>query len=124
MKMQAMKKLTKREDQIMNIVWKLEKAVIRGIVEEFPEPKPHYNTVATLVKILEKKGALHSVKIGNTHVYSPAQDFESYRDEHIGKLKNQFFEGSLPKMLAHFAKSEKLTEAEREELIKIIKSKG
>jgi len=119
-----MNKLTKREDQIMNIVWKLQKAVIRDIVDEFPDPKPHYNTVATLVKILVKKGALRSVKIGNTHQYSPAQDFESYRDEHLGKIKQQFFENSLPKMMAHFAKSEQMSPEEREELIKIIKSKG
>ena len=117
-----MNKLTKREEQIMNIVWKLEKAVIRDIVEGFPEPQPHYNTVATLVKILVKKGALKSVKIGNTHLYSPAQDFDAYRDESIGKLKAQFFDNSLPKMMAHFAKSEKLTDEQREELIKIIKS--
>ena len=119
-----MSKLTKREDQIMNIVWKLQKAVIRDIVDEFPDPKPHYNTVATLVKILVKKGALLSVKIGNTHLYSPAQDFESYRDEQLGKVKQQFFDNSLPKMMAHFAKSEKLTDEERAELIRIINSKG
>ena len=108
----------------MNIIWRLKKAVIRDIVDEFPEPKPHYNTVATLVKIMVKKGALQSVKIGNTHVYSPAQDFESYRDEHLGSIKERFFDNSLPKMMAHFAKSEQLTDQERKELIKIIQSKN
>jgi len=117
-----MKALTKREDQIMQIIWKLRKAVIRDIVAEFPEPRPHYNTVATLVKILVKKGVLESVKIGNTHQYSPAQDFEEYREEHLGDIKEKFFENSFPKMLAHFAKKEKLTTKEKEELIKIIKS--
>ena len=116
-----MTKLTKREDEIMQIVWRLEKAVIRDIVDGFPEPKPHYNTVATLVKILVKKGALQSIKIGNSHLYSPVQDFESYRDEHVGEIKERFFENSFPKMVAHFAKTEKLTEEEREELIRIIK---
>lgn len=118
-----MKELTKRESQIMQIVWRLKEAVIRDIVEEFPEPKPHYNTVATLVKILVKKGELKSVMIGNTHQYSPAQGFEEYREAHIGDIKEKFFENSFPKMLAHFAKKEDLSEVEREELIRIIKSK-
>lgn len=119
-----MKKLTKRETQIMQIVWRLKEAVIRDIVEEFPEPKPHYNTVATLVKILVKKGELTSVMIGNTHQYSPAQNFEEYRDEHIGDIKEKFFDNSLPKMMAHFAKNESLSDADREELIRIINTKN
>jgi len=117
-----MKKLTKREDQIVQTVWKLKSAFIRDIQAEFPEPKPHYNTVATLVKILVKRGVLKAKKVGNAHQYSPTQDFEEYREEQIGDIKSKFFENSLPKMLAHFAKREKLTEEEKEELINIIKS--
>ena len=117
-----MKELTKRENQIMKIVWRLRKAVIRDIVAEFPEPRPHYNTVATLVKILVKKGELKAEKIGNTHQYSPTQDFEEYREEHLGDIKQKFFDNSFSKMLAHFARKENLSEAEKEELIKIIKS--
>lgn len=117
-----MKEFTKREDQIMQIVWRLKEAVIRDVVNEFPEPQPHYNTVATLVKILVKKGGLKSVLIGNTHQYSPTQDFEDYREENIGDIKEKFFDNSFPKMLAHFAKKEDLTEAEKKELIRIIKS--
>jgi predicted transcriptional regulator len=111
-----MKELTKREEQIMEIVWRLKKAFIRDILAEFPEPQPHYNTVATLVKILEKKGVLQGEMIGNTYQYSPTQDLED--------VKERFFDNSLPKMLAHFAKKEKLSEAEKEELIRIIKSKS
>lgn len=114
--------LTKREDQIMQIVWKLESAFIREIVEALPEPKPHYNTVATLVKILVKKGVLKSELIGNTHKYSPVQGFDEYRENQIGDIKEKFFENSLPKLVAHFAKKETLTDEEREELIRIIKS--
>jgi len=115
--------LTKREDQIMQIVWKLEKAFIRDVVEELPEPKPHYNTVATLIKILVRKGVLNSEMIGNTHQYRPVQGFDEYRDTQIGDIKEKFFENSFSKLVAHFAKNESLTEIEREELIKIIKSK-
>lgn len=117
-------KLTKREDQIMQIVWKLEKAIIRDIVAHLPEPRPHYNTVATLVKILVKKGVLKSEMIGITHQYSPVQDFEEYRDNQIGDIKEKFFDNSLPKLVAHFAKKEKLTAEEKEALIKIINEKS
>lgn len=117
-----MKQLTKREDQIMQIIWRLKQAFVKEILQEFPEPQPHYNTVATLVKILEKKGIVKATKIGNTYQYSPTQDFDSYREENIGEIKKKFFDNSFPKMLAHFAKKESLTEAEKEELIRIIKS--
>lgn len=118
-----MKKLTKKEDQIMQVVWQLKAAFIREIIDALPEPKPHYNTVATIVKILVKKGFLQSELLGNTHRYSPAVDFEDYRDGDLEDIKKKYFGNSFPKMLAHFAKKESLTEAEKEELIKIIKSK-
>ena len=91
-------------------------------VDELPEPKPHYNSVGTIVKILVKKGVLQAVKIGNTHQYSPSEDYD-YREAQIGDIKKKFFGDSLPNMLAYFAKNETLSEEEKEELIKIIKSK-
>lgn len=123
-----MKKLTKKEDQIMQVVWQLEKAFIRDIIEELPEnskgKKPHYNTVATIVKILVKKGFLKSELLGNTHQYSPTVPIEAYRDDTIEDIKQKYFGNSLSSMLTHFAKNEQLTEAEKEELIRIIQSKG
>ena len=117
-----MKKLTKREDQIMQIVWDLKRAFIREIIEKLPEPKPHYNSVATIVKILVKKGVLKSEKIGNTHQYSPVAEFEDYRDSSLSQIKQKFFGNSFPKMMAYFAKEEHLSDAEIEELMKIIAS--
>jgi len=119
-----MTELTKREDQIMQIVWKLQKAFIRDVVDALPEPKPHYNTVATLIKILVKKGVLKSEMMGNTHQYSPVQGFDEYRDNQIGNIKEKFFDNSFSKLVAHFAKNESLTDEEQEELINIIKSKS
>ena len=118
-----MKQLTKREDQIMQIVWRLKKAFIREVIEELPEPKPHYNTVATLIKILVKKGVLKSKMLGNTHQYSSAIDFEDYREEHLVNIKKKFFENSFPKMIAYFAKEEEMSEEEVKELLKMIKPK-
>lgn len=118
-----MKKLTEREDQIMQVIWQTEGVFIRDIVEGLPNPKPHYNTVATIVKILVKKGFLKSEKFGNTDRYSAVIQMESYRKEHIEDIKEKYFGNSFPKMMAHFAKQEKLSDKEIDELIAIIKSK-
>ena len=106
----------------MQIVWQKQAVFIREIIEDLPEPKPHYNTVATIVKILVKKGFLQSQLIGNTHQYSPTVPFEEYRDDDLGDIKKKYFGNSLPRMLAHFAKSEKLSEEEVQELIDLIKT--
>lgn len=118
-----MKQLSKREDQIMQIVWQVESAFIRDIIDRLPAPQPHYNTIATIVKILVKKGFLKSEKLGNTHQYSPVIDFENYREVNLRNIKKKYFGNSLPKMIAHFAKKENLSDKDREELITIIKSK-
>ena len=117
-----MKQLTKAEDQIMQIVWRLKPAFIRDINEELPAPKPHYNTIATIVKILVKKGFLSSELLGNTHQYSAIVSFDEYRKAHLSNIKKNYFGNSLPNMITYFAKGEKLSEAEVKELIKIIKS--
>ena len=117
-----MKQLTTREDQIMQIVWRLKKAFIRDIIEELPEPKPHYNSVATIVKILVKKGFLKSELLGNTHQYSAAIELEDYRQKDLLNIKKKYFGNSFPRMIAHFAKEENLSEEELEDLMKIIKS--
>jgi len=118
-----MKKLTAREDQIMQVIWPSEGLFIRDIVAALPDPKPHYNTVATLVKILVKKGFLTSKKFGNMDRYSALIPIEVYRRDHIEDIKEKYFGNSLTKMMAHFAKQEKLSDQEIEELIAIIKSK-
>jgi BlaI family transcriptional regulator, penicillinase repressor len=117
-----MKQLTKAEHQIMQIVWRRKTVFIREIIEELPSPKPHYNTVATIVKILVKKGFLASELLGNTHQYKPIISFDNYRKEHLNNIKKNYFGDSLPNMITYFAKGEKLSEAEIKELIKVIKS--
>lgn len=117
-----MQQLTKKEEEIMQVIWKLKKAFIREVVEALPEPRPHYNTVATIIKILVKKGVLTSEKLGNTHQYSPIIEYEQYRAEHLENFKEKFFDNSITKMFSHFAKNENLSEEEKKELIRLIKS--
>ncbi len=118
-----MEKLTKKEDEIMQVVWRLQNVFIREVIEELPEPKPHYNTVATLIKILVKKGFLKSEKIGNTHRYSPLVKLDDYRDKTLKDIKKKYFDNSFQNMLTHFARKENFSESEIEELMNIIKSK-
>ena len=95
-----MNSLTKREEQVMEAIIKLKQAFIRDIREAMPAPQPHYNTVATLVKFLEEKGAVTKEKVGNTYRYSPAEDFlQAYRDRSISTIQERFFDNSLPKMI-------------------------
>ncbi|WP_430908484.1 BlaI/MecI/CopY family transcriptional regulator [Maribacter sp. 2-571] len=119
-----MQKLTKREDQIMQVIWQSEEGMfIRDILGHLPDPKPHYNTIATIVKILVKKAFLTSEKLGNSDRYGALVSLERYRKTDILDIKKKYFNNSLPKMMAHFAKEEQLSEAEIAELIRIIKSK-
>ncbi|UOE49079.1 BlaI/MecI/CopY family transcriptional regulator [Mucilaginibacter sp. SMC90] len=117
-----MQKLAKREEQIMQAVWTLEKAVIKEIIQELPEPRPHYNSVATMVKILEEKGFLAHETIGNIYQYYPAISKEEYQKHAMKDIVSQYFDNSYPRMLAFFAKEEKITEAELNDIISIIKS--
>lgn len=118
-----MQKLAEREEQIMQIVWQLGKAFIKDIIEELPEPKPHYNTVATMVKILQKKGFLSAEKLGNTYQYTPLIDLADYRKQDVAIIKRKYFGNSFSKMITHFAREEKFSDAELDEIIRIIKSK-
>ncbi|MBC5772717.1 BlaI/MecI/CopY family transcriptional regulator [Pontibacter sp. KCTC 32443] len=117
-----MQKLGKREEQIMQVVWQLEKAFIKDIIDELPEPKPHYNTIATMVKILTEKGFLNAEKIGNTYMYTPLVTLAEYRQQDVATIKRKYFGNSFTKMIAHFAKEEKLSDEELDELVRIIKS--
>ena len=118
-----MQKLAKREEQIMQAVWALEKAFIKDIIAELPDPKPHYNTIATMVRILEDKGFLAHLTFGNTFQYYALIPKEDYQRQAVGDLIKQYFDNSYPNMLAYFAKSEKISEAELEEIVQIIKNK-
>lgn len=117
-----MQKLGKREEQIMQVVWQLKEAFIKDIIAKLPDPKPHYNTVATMVKILAEKGFLKAEKIGNTHLYTPLVPLADYREQDMETIKRKYFGNSFSKMITHFAKEENLSDEELDELVRIIKS--
>lgn len=119
-----MQKLAKREEEIMQILWKLEKAFTKEIIEEMPDPKPHYNTVSTIVRILCDKGFVGHKTFGNTHQYYPLIQKENYKKDAVSDVLRKYFDNSYSKMVAHFAKEENISETELNEIIDMIKTKG
>lgn len=119
-----MQKLAKREEQIMQVFWTLEKAFIKEIIPELPDPKPHYNSVATMVKILEEKGFLSHEAVGNIFCYFPLISKEDYQKHAMKDIVSQYFDNSYPNMLAFFAKDQKISEQEMNDIMRIIKAKN
>lgn len=117
-----MKKLAKREEQIMQAFWDLKHAFIKDIITQLPDPKPHYNSVATMVKILEEKGFLDHEAIGNQYRYYPIISKEEYQKHALNDIVDQYFDSSYSRMLAFFAKEQKISEDELKEIIQMIKS--
>jgi predicted transcriptional regulator len=114
-----MKSLTKAEEQIMQILWDLKEGVVKQIVEKFNKPQPAYTTVATVLKVLEKKGFATHKKIGNTHLFFPAVSKKEYTKFQFSSLLKDYFNGSFPKMATFFAKENNLGIEELEEMLKI-----
>ena len=115
-------KLAKREEQIMQVYWDLGKAFIKEVIPHLPDPKPHYNSVATMVKILEEKGFLDHDTIGNVYSYFPLITREQYQKHAMKDIVKEYFDNSYPRMLAFFAKEQKLSEAELKEILNMIKT--
>jgi predicted transcriptional regulator len=111
-----MKELTRAEEQIMHVLWKLEKGVVKDILDRLPEPKPAYNTVSTIVRILEKKGFVDHEAFGKTHRYFPLITLNEYRRGFLKSLVNRFFGNSYQEMVSFFASDRKITIQELEEM--------
>lgn len=113
-----MKELTKAEDQVMQILWKLKKAFVNDILVQLPAPKPAYNTVSTIVRILETKGFIDHKAYGKTHEYFPLIAKESYTRFYLNNMMKGHFDGSLHKLVSFFAHENKLSVNDIDELLK------
>ncbi|HYG17971.1 MAG TPA: BlaI/MecI/CopY family transcriptional regulator [Ohtaekwangia sp.] len=116
-----MKELTKAEDQVMQILWKLEKGFVKDIVEQMPNPKPAYNTISTIVRILETKGFIDHKAYGKTHEYFPVISKEKYTKFYLNNMIKGYFNGSFQNLVSFFAKENKLDANELEKLLSEIK---
>lgn len=99
-----MKQLTKAEEEIMHVLWQLEKANVAAIIEQLPNPKPAYNTVSTIVRILENKGFVDYEKQGKGHIYFPMVKKQDYSNQSINNLVDNYFQGSFKSMVSFFMK--------------------
>jgi predicted transcriptional regulator len=115
-----MKELTRAEEQIMQLIWEIKKGFVKDILEKIEEPKPAYNTVSTIVRILEKKGFIGYIAYGKTHQYYPLISKENYRKELMGGVVKNYFSNSFRQLASFFAEEEQLSLKELEELKIII----
>jgi len=120
--MKDLKELTKAEDQVMQILWTLEKGFVKDIVEKMPEPKPAYNTVSTIVRILETKGFVDHKAYGKTHEYFPIITREKYTKFYLNNLIKGYFNGSFQNLVSFFAKENKLDTNDLEKLLEELKN--
>jgi len=119
-----MKKLTRKEEEVMKILWKLEKAFVKDILDKYSDPKPHYNTVSSLVRLLQDKGVIGYTQYGNTYEYYPLVSKEEYRRTFMKQVVNDYFDNSYKSAVAFFVKEKGLSPEELEELIKMIKDEN
>ncbi|MCF8224701.1 MAG: BlaI/MecI/CopY family transcriptional regulator [Bacteroidales bacterium] len=116
-----MKELTKAEEQVMQILWEKGNAFIKEIIPEFKDPKPAYNTVSTIVRILERKGFVGHIEFGKSHRYFPLIPKEKYREEVFSGLMKNYFNNSMKQVLSHFSGKSKMDIREADELIQLLK---
>lgn len=115
-----MKQLTKAEEEIMHILWQLEKANVKTIIDQLPEPKPAYNTVSTIVRILENKGFVDYEKQGKGHLYFPLLKKQDYSNQSINNLVDNYFQGSFKSMVSFFVKKNDIDLKDMETILKDI----
>jgi len=115
-----MKELTRAEEQVMEYLWKLERAFVRDILDEFPEPKPAYTTVSTIVRILEKKGLVGYTAFGKNYQYHPLATKKEYAWQCFRGVLSKHFNSSVKRFASFFAADSKVSLSELEEMKALI----
>ncbi len=120
--MKDLKELTKAEDQVMQILWALQKGFVKDIIEAMPQPKPAYNTVSTIIRILETKGFVDHKAYGKTHEYFPVVSKDRYTKFYLNNLIRGYFGGSFQNLVSFFAKENKMDAQDVEKLLEELKN--
>jgi BlaI family transcriptional regulator, penicillinase repressor len=110
------RELTKAEEEVMQLLWKLEKAFVKDIIDNMPRPKPAYNTVSTIIRILERKSFIGHQAFGNTHQYYPLISKEKYTKEYVGSVIKNYFSNSFSDVVSFFTASNNISIKELEEI--------
>ena len=117
-----MEALTNNEEEVMRIIWELEKALVRDVLNKLPAPRPPYTTLASVIRQLENKGYLDHKTYGNTHEYFPLVSKKTYQHSSFNQLVKNYFEGSAKNVLSFMVKEQKLSEKDIEELEKMVEN--
>lgn len=118
-----MQRLTNKEEEIMQILWKLEKAFVKDVLAEIKTDKPHYNTLSTIIRNLEEKGYVSYTAYGKTHQYFPIVSKEDYRKKFFNNAIENYFNSSYKNVVSFFAKEEKISVDDLKDIIKLIENK-
>lgn len=116
-----MRELTHAELEVMQILWEKKKALVREVLDEMPEPKPAYNTVSTVIRVLEKKGFVSHKAFGTTYQYFPLVRKKEYTKGYMYTVMTNFFGGSIHQMLSFFNDTKSVSISELEEIIRMMK---
>lgn len=115
-----MRELTRAEEEIMQVLWKIKRGFVKDILEHFDEPKPAYNTVSTIVRILQDKGFVSHKAYGRTHQYFPVVSKNEYSKMHLKTFVKDYFSNSFEKMVSFFAREKGISVKEMGEIMKIM----
>ena len=113
--------LTRAELELMQVIWKKEKVLVHDILDDLPEPKPAYNTVSTLVRVLEKKGFVGHKAYGKTYEYYPLVSKEDYTSRYMPGVLNNFFDGSLSRLVSFFSSNKSISVEETDKILEMLK---
>lgn len=117
-----MKELTKAEEQVMQILWQIKRGFVKDILAKMPDPKPAYNTVSTIVRILEKKGFVAYQAYGKTHEYYPLVDKKDYSNFFLKSFIGNYFGGSFSRLVSFFAKENDMDVHDFEQLMRHVEN--
>jgi BlaI family penicillinase repressor len=115
-----MRELTRAEEEVMLVLWKIEKGFVKEILEHFDEPKPAYNTISTIVRILQGKGFVSHKAYGRTHEYYPVISRDDYSKMHLKTFVKNYFSDSFRKLVSFYVKEKGISVREMGEIIKIM----
>ena len=115
-----MKELTRAEEEIMQVLWEIEKGFVRDVIERLPDPKPAYTTVSTIIRILEKKGFVGYKAFGKTHRYFPLVEKKAYTRHLFRGMLNNYFGNSVQQMVSFFSRDKDLSVTDLEAMRKIL----
>lgn len=116
-----MKRLTRKEEELMKILWKMGKGFVKDILARYPDPKPHYNTISSLIRTLQEKKVVGYTQYGNTYEYYPLSSREEYRKAYMKRIIRDYFDNSYKNAVSFFIQDKKLKPEELNELMQMIK---